>query len=208
MQIDVEPLAVIAVEHPFGHVHLDAAQGIGHRPDRRQIHHHVVGDRSSQFAGEFSLEQICSPEAVEGIDLVGAIPLRFDIGIPGHLGDPGNAAIDAQAGDHIGVPAPHIRAEQQDVLVGDAAPGRKRIGDGGVPARARIGEQLGERRGQQQAPAQPNSDRQKQRSAPTPSAGSMVLGGSHPPKAISRSGPYGPRGSPLRRPACTRQRLA
>ena len=179
---------MVGVGHPFGHIHLDAAQGIGHAPDRRQVHHHVVGDRPAQFAGQFPFQQVGAPQAVEGIDFVGAVALGLDVGVAGHLGDPGDAAIHPQAGDHIGVAPSHVGAQQQDVLVGDAAPGGKGIGDGVVGGRAVLVEQLPERPRQQQSPAQAHADRHQHGATSAALAGAFGLRGSHPPKPIARSG--------------------
>ena len=159
LQVDREALAAIGVIEPLGHIDLDAADGVSHATDGPQIDEHMVGDRSTQLVGELPLEQVDTTDGIEGIDLVGAIALGFDVGIPRHLGDAGGAAIDPQAGDHVGVAASHIGADQQDVLIGDAAPGRKRVGDRHVLATVVPAKQIGDGHRQQQTAAEPDGHR-------------------------------------------------
>ena len=118
------------------------------------------------------------------------VALGLDVGVPGYLGDPGDAAINPQAGDYIGVATAHIGAEQQDVLIGDAAPGRERIGDGVTCAWGFVAEQFGEGPRQQKASAEADPDRQEHGTAFTPLAGPLGRRGSHPLKAIAPSEPF------------------
>ena len=108
----------------------------------------MVADRPTQLARQFLLEEIEAAQAVEGIDFVGAIALGFDIGIAGHLGDPGGAAVDAQGCDHVGVATTDISSHEQDVLVANPTPGGEWVGNGLVPQALPI-EQIGQRFGQE-----------------------------------------------------------
>ena len=69
LQIDVEALGSIGVDHPLGHIHLQSAEGIAEAADHREVHKNVVLHRPTQVLGEFLLHGLGAAVGIEGIGL-------------------------------------------------------------------------------------------------------------------------------------------
>ena len=141
----------------------------------------MVLDRTAEPLGDLPLHRIGAPEAVEGVDLHRSEALGLDVGVPRDLGDLGAVPVDAQGGDHIGVAAAHVGAQDQQILpVHAAAPGGEGIGDRGSSPRADPGrDQLGQGRRQQQAPSEADGHGEEDGSALAAPASRAMRGNLH-----------------------------
>ena len=117
IEVDVKPLAVVHVVHALRHIHFNAAEGVGHLVDGRQIHLEVPLDRLAQQGAHLLLHRGWPHHAVEGVGLEHAVVAGFHIGVARHLGDAGDAVLDLNRCHHIGVAAHHIAAEHQHALL-------------------------------------------------------------------------------------------
>ena len=117
IEVDVKPLAAVLVKHSFRHIHFNAAEGIGHLVDGRQIHLEVALDRLPQQSAHLLLHRGWPHHAIEGVGLEHAVVAGFHIGVARHLGDAGDAVLDLHRCHHIGVAAHHIAAEHQHALL-------------------------------------------------------------------------------------------
>jgi len=120
IEVDIEPLGAVLVDHSLWHIHLNAAEGIGHLVDGRQIHLEVPLDRLPQQGAHLLLHRLWPHHAVEGIGLEHAVVGGFHIGVARHLGDAGDAVFDLYRCHHIGAAAHHIAAEHQHALLAQA----------------------------------------------------------------------------------------
>ena len=120
IEVDGEPLAVVLVEHSLRHIHFNAAKGIGHLVDGRQIHLEMPLDRLPQQGAHLLLHRRWPDQAVEGVGLEHAVVGGFHVGVARHLGDAGDAVLDLHRCHYIGVAAHHIAAEHQHALLAQA----------------------------------------------------------------------------------------
>ena len=120
IEVDIEPLAVVLVEHSLRHIHFNAAEGIGHLVNGRQIHLEVPLDRLPQQGAHLLLHRRWPHQAVEGVGLEHAVVGGFHIGVSRHLGDAGDAVLDLHRCHHIGVAAHQIGAKHQHALLAQA----------------------------------------------------------------------------------------
>jgi len=120
VEVDDEALAVVHVVHALRYIHFNAAEGIGHLVDGRQIHLEVPLDRLPQQGAHLLLHRRWPDHGVEGIGLEHAVVGGFHIGVARHLGDAGDAVLDLHRCHHIGVSAHHIAAEHQHALLAEA----------------------------------------------------------------------------------------
>lgn len=120
IEVDIEPLAVVLVEHSLRHIHFNAAKGIGHLVDGRQIQLEMPLDRLPQQGAHLLLHRRWPHQAQEGVGLEHAVVGGFHVGISRHLGDAGDAVLDLHRCHHIGVAAHHIGAKHQHALLAQA----------------------------------------------------------------------------------------
>ena len=127
LQIDVQVLGVVVVEHALGHIHLQAPQGIPEAPDHRQVDQDVVLHGPTELAAELLLHQLGPAIGQEGIGLEGAVALGGDVGVAGHLDQLGDTVLHPQGVHHIGVATAHIGAQDHHLLGAGAGPTAERI---------------------------------------------------------------------------------
>jgi len=117
VEIDGQPLAVIHVVKPLGHIHFDAAEGISQALHRIQVQHQVAIHPGIQQAAELLLHHVGSAAAVEGVGLHHPVFLRVDVGVTRHLGQFRAAVLQPHRHHHVGVGTDVISAHHHDAPI-------------------------------------------------------------------------------------------
>ena len=120
VEIDVEALAVIGVNHPLGHVHIHAPEGVAQAFDGLEVDAHIAINRCLQQVAQLLFDGVNAAVVVEGVGLHHPVLLRFHEGVPGHLGEQGFAVLDLNGEHHIGVTGDLVSAHHQDAPIPEA----------------------------------------------------------------------------------------
>jgi len=117
IEIDVEPLGVVDVIHPLGHIHLHAAERVGHLGHGVEVELEVALHRRADQLGHLILDCIRTAEGQQCVGLDRAVPVGLDEGVTGNLRDQGDAVLDLDRKHHIGVVTDVVTAHHQHAAV-------------------------------------------------------------------------------------------